>query len=37
MSEEQEISQSVTGSEYAATSATGDAVITITNYYSNPK
>ena len=33
MSEEQEISQSVTGSEYAATSATGDAVITITNYY----
>ena len=33
MSEKQEINQSVTDSEYAATSATGDAVITITNYY----
>ena len=33
MSEKQEIKQIVTDSEYAATSATGDAVITITNYY----
>ncbi|MEG4188954.1 WD40 repeat domain-containing protein, partial [Microcoleus sp. Pol17_C1] len=33
MSEKQEIQQIVTDSEYAATSATGDAVITITNYY----
>ena len=33
MSEKPEIQQNVTGSEYAATSATGDAVITITNYY----
>jgi WD40 repeat protein len=33
MSEKQEIQQNVTDSEYAATSATGDAVITITNYY----
>ncbi|HSF76051.1 MAG TPA: WD40 repeat domain-containing protein, partial [Microcoleus sp.] len=33
MSEQQAIKQIVTDSEYAATSATGDAVITITNYY----
>jgi len=33
MSEQQEIKQIVTDSEYAATSATGDAIITITNYY----
>lgn len=33
MSEKPEIQQNVTDSEYAATSATGDAVITITNYY----
>jgi len=33
MSEQQEIDQIVTDSEYAATSATGDAIITITNYY----
>jgi hypothetical protein len=33
MSEKQEIKQIVTDSEYAATSATGDAHINITNYY----
>src|SRR3569832_2905859 len=33
MSEQGEIQQSITGSEYAATSATGNAIITITNYY----
>jgi len=37
MSEKQEIKQVVTDSEYAATSATGDAVITITNYYYRPE
>ncbi|MEH2347119.1 MAG: WD40 repeat domain-containing protein [Nostoc sp.] len=33
MSKQSEIQQSVTGSEYAATSATGNATITVTNYY----
>ncbi|MBD2270478.1 WD40 repeat domain-containing protein [Anabaena sp. FACHB-1391] len=33
MSEQGEIQQSVTGTEYAATSVTGNATITITNYY----
>ncbi|MEA5618110.1 WD40 repeat domain-containing protein [Cronbergia sp. UHCC 0137] len=33
MSEQREIQQNITGTEYAATSATGDATITITNYY----
>ncbi|MDZ8140939.1 MAG: WD40 repeat domain-containing protein, partial [Nostoc sp. DedQUE04] len=33
MSKQGEIQQSVTESEYAATSATGNATITITNYY----
>ena len=33
MSEPGEIKQNITEAEYAATSATGDATITITNYY----
>ncbi|MCC5607199.1 hypothetical protein LC612_10460 [Nostoc sp. CHAB 5834] len=33
MPEQGEIQQSITGTEYAATSATGNASITITNYY----
>ena len=33
MSEQREINQRVTEAEYAATSATGNATITITNYY----
>ena len=33
MSEQGEIKQNITEAEYAATSATGDAIITITNYY----
>ncbi|MBD2576110.1 WD40 repeat domain-containing protein [Oscillatoria sp. FACHB-1406] len=33
MSEQGDIQQSITGSEYAATSATGNATISITNYY----
>ncbi len=33
MSEQGEIKQNITEAEYAATSATGDATITITNYY----
>ncbi|MDF0553334.1 WD40 repeat domain-containing protein [Kamptonema sp. UHCC 0994] len=37
MSEEQEIQQRVTGSEYAAISATGHASITIINNYHDPK
>lgn len=33
MSEQSEIYQKVTEAEYAATSATGNATINITNYY----
>lgn len=33
MSEQPDINQTIKGTEYAATSATGDAIITITNYY----